>query len=257
MRGGIGIGVPGGGRRSALSPVSTGLFLWHETESAYVTTAGGAVSSLLDRSASASPAVQTTGANQGAHSAAAYNGHPGITFDGATDHLRQTVAMPLGSKTMGLAFKLATAPLPTALATLFRLKASGDAFMALALANFAGYLSLTFVGDMPAAGIAARGATVTLDTNPHTYIVTYNGGSNTANGSYTCYWDGVAQTVAASGSFNAVAANSCGCIGAQATTTAFDAWPLAGTVFRAAAWSAVHDAAQAAKDHAWLAQGYG
>jgi hypothetical protein len=111
------------------------------------------------------------------------------------------------------------------------------------------------MADFTTTGGTARGVTLTLDTNPHTIVMTYNGGTNTSSASYTCMVDGVVQTVVASNTLNASASSS-GSIGARATAAGFEIFPTPMTYFRALVYQGAKTAPEAALLHDWLRRGY-
>lgn len=117
---------------------------------------------------------------------------------------------------------------------------SGDDFQ-VAFMNLGGYQNISFKAN---AG-SAVGISVTLDTLVHTLVVTYNGGSAGSPGSYTCYLDGVAQTVVASAAFGAVGGNT---IGARAG----GANPFDGQIGDRRLWLRVLASYEAAAEDAFL-----
>lgn len=146
--------------------------------------------------------------------------------------------------TIGLLFKLNSLPGSgtfQVLADLFaNNQGAGDNFQ-LAAMNLGGYQNISFL-----VGGTAVGINPTLDTAEHTLFITYDGttvGSSTA--AYTCYLDGVAQTVNASSAFGSTGGNT---IGARTGPSS----PFDGKTGDIAAWRHALNSTEIASMHAYL-----
>jgi hypothetical protein len=206
-----------------------------------------------DLSGGSRNATQGTAAQQPVYSATAYNGFPGITFDGTNDNL----ALPdsvTGAKTIAVSYRMTSTFSAMTLRSLVRLL-HGTTRSEVCLVNANFYQNLTFFFDFTTSGGTARGASLTLDTNPHTVIVTYNGGTNTTSANYTCFVDGVSASVVASSTINA-SASSVGSIGGRATSSGFEIYPNPSTYFRLLVYQGAKTSAECALIHDWLRRGY-
>lgn len=177
------------------------LVLWLKTSSL----SDGAVSSFSDSSGNSNTFSQSTGANQPIKSSS-----PDIiTYNGTTDYLASASSdniLGSGAATIGLRFKINSIPSSGSFVSLVNIQgASNVSFEILLMNNVGGYQSISFGYFVSLQ--TAMGINVTLDTHYHTIIVTNDGGGISAT-NYTCYLDGMPQTILTSSAFNEGFTNS-------------------------------------------------
>lgn len=127
---------------------------------------------------------------------------PGLKFVRASN---QYVTPPLtfssGPSTLAFVAKLSSLPASGEFYWLCHLSNGTNAALQVGFSNAAGYGKLTFRGNAVGTGNSVGTSALVLDTNPHVYVITYNGGTNTATASYRVFVDGASAALATSGSF--------------------------------------------------------
>lgn len=156
---------------------------WTDQKSSFVMSQGGAI------------AVPTVGT---------MNGRQAIVFSGSQALANASASPPAlaftGAKTVVVVAQLTTLPTSGNIASICTLRAnSTNKLTELAiLNNVATYQSVNLSFDTLNTPQNGVGYSPTLDTNPHEYVFTGDGVSNTAPSSFTASLDGVAKTVVAS-----------------------------------------------------------
>lgn len=150
--------------------------------------------------------TQGTGVNQPTKSSSPNR----ITYSASSpDYLTNTDSFLPGAFSVSLLFKLNSLPVSGNFQVLMEIKANNQGvvdFFQIAAMNLAGYQNLSFL-----VGGASVGINPTLDLLEHTLTITYDGITSGASPSaYTCYLDGVAQTINISSAFGTTGGNSIG-----------------------------------------------
>lgn len=164
-----------------------------------VTLNGSNISAISDPSNNSAGLVQATAANQPLYDATGIASKPAGNFDGSNDTLGNAGFSMSGAQTFFTVFQLKSLP-STSSFFLLGLSGGNPGFVALA-ANYAGYKTITFQAAGSSVQLAS-GINPTLNTSPHSLVVSYNGGGNTTPGNYTCKYDGASQSPAASDNVN-------------------------------------------------------
>lgn len=190
---GIGLGLTAGGVAATGPAIIAGLQAWFRGDAATAAT-------LTDLSGNGNAATQGTAGKQASISAGGLGSQPRIVFAGAQGY---TTPLDLaGAHTVFAVFKVNGTD--TSGYTVWRVShvSGGNAVSdGECVINVAGYQSVSYRGDYLASG-GSVGCNPTLGTTSgHCLVQTYNGGTNTAAGSYTADLDGVAQTITTSGAF--------------------------------------------------------
>ena len=212
MRIGLGLGVGAGTcacvEESDLVGQLPGLVFLLDQDAADLTDAGaGACSAWADTSGAGIVAslTQGTAANRPTIGSSPVK----VTFDGTNDLLTGgTTALTSGNPiTVGIRFRLTAAAATFSLITIAQPGSNAAEILILSLG---GYQNVSFIAGIASAGSAMSGFSPTHDTSVHTLVVTYNGSGATTPANYTATWDGVAQTVVASGNTTSPRGNALG-----------------------------------------------
>lgn len=202
--------------------------------------ADGAVASWAP-SAGTGTFAQATGANKPTKA----SGPKRVTFTAsAPDYLTSGAGSLFsgGVSSVACNFKLNSLPSSGNFSALMELATVSSAWQISPMNLGAPYQNFSFL----AGGSTAVGINITLDTSPHTIIVTCDGVDFTAPSSYTCYLDGVAQTVLTSSAFGHNGGNTIGARGTAAN-------PFDGDLTDFIATNDVITSGNAAKLHTYLA----
>ena len=117
-----------------------------------------------------------------------------MSFSGSTAMSNSAFFPGAGvAKGIMLVYKLTT--LPTSGSGFFipiAIKNPASAFSTIYFFNsYATFSNISYCFDLTSSSTVFSGINPTLDTNPHTLIIQYNGGTNSSSSSYTTYFDGV------------------------------------------------------------------
>lgn len=176
------------------------------------------ISALSDKSKVTTGVVQPTAANQPLYSATGIAGKPAGDFDGVDDTMGMTgIALP-GAMTFFTAYQMKVVPNMSTY-YLLGLSSGSNPFTALTTGD-ALFKKVTFQAN-GTSNTAAVGFDPTLDTNPHTLVVSYNGGTNTTPGNYTAKFDGSSQALTTSSALNGSAYGANLSLGGIYTGTTF------------------------------------
>lgn len=186
--------------------------------------------------------IQATAASEPTYNATGLGGGPCLIFDGSNDYLRVVDSVTASTFTIGYSFKLDAIPGSGLFVGIGGINFSVTAFETLLMNGTGGYRNLTVAGN----GYNGVGYNMVLDTSPHTVIVTYNGGSFTATGSWQVYVDGVAQTLSASG---LVIGSTAHAMGARTSGSS----QMTGRMRAMVGYNKVLSAGEIASLHDWLA----
>lgn len=179
----------------------SGTVLWLPPDPAAITVATG-ISGWLDSSTANNDFAQGTSGRQPADA----GGYP--DGDGSDDCLTCASTIASGAQTVSFLFKLDAIPGASAFQVLLSYKTGASAWFEVLCMNFAGYQNFSFKFEPNTTQAASVGFNPTLDTEWHRCTITYDGGSATSAASYTALYDGVAQTVVASGDFGRVSGST-------------------------------------------------
>jgi len=182
-----------------------------------VTSVNGLVSTWADQSGNGNDFVQATAAHQPLLNPGVINGLPVINFDGASQWLTSAF-LNSGAKTVVAVYRNNPAS-SSAFYTLAAIKGSAT-FMEIYFTTLSGYNNLSFKADS-AAGGASLTSSIAIDTvggvQFHELDITYDGGTNTAVGSYAVNQDGNVQVVSTGGAYGFTGTNQCA-IGADVSS---------------------------------------
>jgi len=205
---------------------------------------GDPVGGWKDTAAAAHHLSQSTSARRPIYYSSGLGGgaRPRVSFDGTDDGLLASGwNLGSGAQTVAMEF-VRRSNVPTA-QRLFSVRVAGPIFSAISFVNFAGYNEITAL--FGSAGGASVGCNPTLGTSRHTLVVCYDGSGSTTPANYAIFVDGVAQVVAAGGSFPD--STEMGALGSYADASV----PSSVDVGRIAAWSGDHRASRLAIE-GWL-----
>lgn len=208
---GLGFGGVAGPAAPAWVPTDlAGLTLWLPVDidaTAMAQTSGGGgvvadgdpIGRIEDQSALSIPFLQGTSTQRPLYEADAFaTGKPGALFDGTDDSWTDTLNPISPIRTLGLSYKLDATSGAGVYQCLCHLYQSDGHRLIVYVCNAGGYTTLSISNNSAtAAGVGVAG--ICNDTSSHTIVVTYNGGTRTDPASYGVRLDGVAQTVASSG----------------------------------------------------------
>lgn len=171
--------------------------LW--LSSTNVASSGGLVDQLNDSIGFGHVATQTS-AERPSYTA----GPPSlVTFNGSSQGMNCDDIIIPGAFTFGAVFKLtSTAFLGDKV--IFASRSAADSGSGPELVYIATWISggasgpknVVFGTHITSSGVLDNGFTVTHDTNYHTLLIDYNGGTSTNAGNWYAEWDGVSQTIA-------------------------------------------------------------
>lgn len=186
--------------------------------------------------------IQGTAANEPTYNATGLGSGPCLIFDGSNDYLRVVDSVTASTFTIGFSFKLDTIPASGQFTSPGGINFSVGSCELLLMNAVGGYRNLT----VNVASNNGVGYNLALDTNPHTVIATYNGGTVTATSSWQVFVDGVSQTLSASG---LVIPSGAHAIGARTSGSN----QMTGRVRAMVGYSGVLSGADIALLHDWLA----
>lgn len=122
-------------------------------------------------------------------------GHSAIRADDVDDALAPAATFVLtGAQTWALTFRLTSVPVGE-YDEILDLGNGTTSTSRLLVTDNGAYKRITWAFDFSGA-VGGVGINVTLDTAPHSLVIVYNGGGPSTPGNYSCWLDGVAQTVA-------------------------------------------------------------
>lgn len=201
MGGGIigGVSVMGGPAPFVPTDIS-GNILWLRGDIGITQTSGN-ISAWTDQSGNGNDATQATSLNQPTYTTN-INSQKTLTFDGANSFMNLPSFAILGAKTIVTVVRLAATP--SVFASVLTLKDTAGTLSEQTLfASSAGYQLVSYVVDMTAFGETSVGyfpISPEIDSNPHSYLVTYNG-ITVAPGNFTAQFDSTDEAVVNSGAF--------------------------------------------------------
>lgn len=189
---------PGGG-----GPPKTGLALWLKAD-AGVTLTSGKVSTWADQSGNGNDATQGSGALRPTLNSSSIGGQQGITFAGG-QFLQSTFTLGAAMQRI-VVFKISSLPATNAFYSLMTNNSGSNTVSDLDLFNGGGYAPYTFANDYTfiAGGV---GIADVIDTNPHVFEQSYNGGDNTDAASYSAALDGASKPIIASSALGRAGSN--------------------------------------------------
>lgn len=135
-----------------------------------------------------------------------------MSFSGSTA-MSAPIYYPIAGVAKGimLVYKLTTVPTSgTGVDVALNLKNASSTFSAIYFFNnYSAFSNISYCFDV-ATSTVFSGINPTIDTNVHTLIIQYNGGTNSSSSSYTTYFDGVLTAQGAgTGSTTSTAGNLC------------------------------------------------
>lgn len=160
-----------------------------------VTTSGDAVGQASDKSSNARHFVQAGARRFTWQQNALGTGHSAIRADDVDDALAPGATFQLtGAQTWAMTYRLTGVPAGE-FDEILDLGNGATSTSRLIATDNASYKPLTWCFDFNGA-VAGVGISPVLDTVKHSLLIVYNGGGASTAANYTCYLDGVAQTVA-------------------------------------------------------------
>ena len=141
------------------------------------------------------------------------NGQSCMSFSGSTAMSNSAFYPGAGvAKGIMLVYKLTTLPTSgSAFYVSMAIKNPANAFSTIYFFNsYATFSNISYCFDLTSSSTVFSGINPTLDTNTHTLIIQYNGGTNSSSSSYNSYYDGV-LTTQASGTGSTSYTSSCLC----------------------------------------------
>ena len=224
-----------GSAAAAWTPASATALFWIDADKAFsggrlyqdsgktslVTTALQAVGAWVQEGA-ITPDLLQSGALTKGYFTSLSSGALGVGFDGVDDRLASAQTFSAGAKTLAFRFQYATAPGATELDTPLTLGAMTNQLrLFLSGSSHGTYPRLSWAFDLTGASTLFLGSNgLTVDTNEHTVIIAYNGGSVTSAASYRVWVDGVEGTVTTRGSTTASGTTAIGAGSAGAAPAA-------------------------------------
>ena len=217
----LGLGLGTGGRPPpAWAPTDlAGLTLWLPPDPSVATlaqTSGGSgavadgdpIGRIEERSPLAAVYLQATAGRRPTYDEDALGtGKRGAIFDRVDDSWTDVVDPLDPIRTLGLSYRLDSTSASGEYQCLCHLVQSDGAVLIAYVCNAGGYTTLSISNNgASAAGVGVAG--VCNDTSSHTLVITYNGGTRTSPASYGVRIDGVARTVASSGTHAPTAGTS-------------------------------------------------